>query len=100
MKASYDIFGIVDHRENSGHICLFSEQLGPKNTDHTVSQLQTYIQGVKINHPWLQRVMIFLDNAASTKNAICLPGNGGYEQWHHQLPTHLLPGCRACKVRT
>ena len=66
MKESYDIFGIVDHRDDSGHVQLFSEQLGPKNTDHTVSLLQAYIEDVKSKQPWLERVMIFLDNATST----------------------------------
>lgn len=32
----------------------------------TVSLLQAYIEDVKSKHPWLKRVMIFLDNATST----------------------------------
>ena len=66
MKESHDVFGIVDQRDDSGHVQLFSEQLGPKNTDHTVSLLQAYIEDVKSKHPWLKRVMIFLDNATNT----------------------------------
>ena len=83
MKKSYNIFGIVDHQDDIGHIQLFSEQLGPKNTDHTVSLLQAYIEDVKSNQPWLEWV-IFLDDATSTnKNRyllVCL-GNGGCEKW-------------------
>ena len=65
-KESVDVFGIVDHRDDSGHVRLFSETIGPKNTDHTVSLLHSYIEDVKAKHPWLQRVLIFLDNATST----------------------------------
>ena len=66
MKESHDVFGIVDQRDDSGHVQLFSEQLGPKNTDHTVSLLQAYIEDIKSKHPWLKRVMTFLDNATNT----------------------------------
>lgn len=85
MKESYNIFGIVDHQDDIGHVQLFSEQLCPKNTDHTVSLLQAYIEDVKSNQPWLEWVMIFLlDDATSTnKNRYLLvcPGNGGCEKW-------------------
>ena len=65
-KESYDVFGIVDHRDDSGHVQLFSETIRHKNTDHTVSLLQEYIKGVKEKHPWLDRVLIFMDNATNT----------------------------------
>ena len=64
MMESHDIFRIVDHRDESGHVRIFSEKVGPKNTDHTVSLLKSYIKDVK--HPWGERVIIFLDNATST----------------------------------
>lgn len=36
QKVSYDVFGIVDHREESNHVYLLSELIGPKNTDHNI----------------------------------------------------------------
>ena len=39
QKVTYDIFGIVDHREESGFVYLLNELIGPKNTDHTVSYI-------------------------------------------------------------
>ena len=37
QKVSHDIFGIIKHSDDSKHIVLFDERIGPKNTDHTVS---------------------------------------------------------------
>ena len=66
QKVSHDIFGIVDHRDDEGTLYLFDERIGPKNTDHTISFLLTYWQRVSQQHPWIQRLAIFLDNATST----------------------------------
>lgn len=66
QKVSHDSFGIVDHREEKGFLFLFDERIGPKNTDHTVSLLMKYWNGVVVEHPWIQRLHIFLDNATST----------------------------------
>jgi hypothetical protein len=66
QKASYDIFGIVDHRNEDKSIILFDETVGPKNTDHTISLLSQYISQVVYAYPWIKRVCIFLDNAGST----------------------------------
>ena len=68
QKVSHDIFGIVDHRDKEGTLYLFDERIGPKNTDHTISFLSTYWQSVSQQHPWIQRLAIFLDNATSTSN--------------------------------
>ena len=38
-KVSYDLLGIVDHRNEAGFIYTF-ELIGRKNTDHTISYLQ------------------------------------------------------------
>ena len=65
-KESHDVFGIVDHRDDSGHVRLFSKTIGHKNTDHTESLLQEYIKGVKEKLPWLEQVLIFMDNATNT----------------------------------
>ena len=51
IKESHDVFGIVDHRDDIGHVRLFSETIGHKNTEHTVSLLQEYIESVKA---WLE----------------------------------------------
>ena len=66
QKVSHDVFGLIDHRAGEKHITLFDERIGPKNTDHTISILQGYIKKITELHPWLRRVLIFLDNAAST----------------------------------
>lgn len=66
QKVSHDIFGIVDHRDDEGIIYVFDERIGPKNTEHTLSFLSTYWQQVSQQHPWIQRLAIFLDNATST----------------------------------
>lgn len=66
QKISHDIFGIVDHRIDQNSIYLFDKTIGPKNTDHTISFLESYLQSVRLAYPWINRVCIFLDNACST----------------------------------
>ena len=66
QKISHDIFGIVDHRTDQNSIYLFDETIGPKNTDHTISFLESYLQTVCLAYPWINRVCIFLDNTCST----------------------------------
>ena len=66
QKASTDIFGIIDHRDKHGHVYLFDEHIGFKNTDHMVSLLTWYWDNVVATYPWVQQLMIFLDNATST----------------------------------
>ena len=57
QKASHD---------GQQHITLFDERIGPKNTDHTISILHSYLKRVTEQHSWIKRALIFLDNAAST----------------------------------
>ena len=66
QKVSHDVFGIVDHRNENGTIYLFDERIGPKNTDHTISLLSSYWHTVTQQHPWIQRLALFLDHATST----------------------------------
>ena len=66
QKVSHDVFGIVDHRQDKSTIYLFDERIGPKNTDHTISLMMHYWETVSCEHPWIQRLAIFLDNATST----------------------------------
>ena len=88
QKVSHDIFGIVDHSEKST-VYLFDEQIGPKNTDHTISFLTHYWRTLSQQHPWIRRLAIFLDNATSTnKNkflfswAMEMVSNGEVEHIH------------------
>ena len=77
QKVSHDVFGIVDHRNENGTIYLFDERIGPKNTDHTISFLSSYWHTVTQQHPWIQRLALFLDNATSTnkvRTGSCLHG--------------------------
>ena len=66
QKLSHDIFGVVDHREDKSVVYTFDEQIGQKNTDHTVSFLTMYWRSISQQYQWLQRLAIFLDNATST----------------------------------
>ena len=66
QKISYDLLGIVDHRDEAGFVYLFSELLGPKNTDHTFSYLLHYLKSSGNVLGWVKRVQVFLDNAGST----------------------------------
>lgn len=65
-KVSHDLFGIVDHRNGTNYVGLFDEQVGPKNSDRTVSILHHYILNSGLIPPSVKRVCIFLDNATST----------------------------------
>ena len=66
QKISYDNLGIVDHRNEKGHLYLFSELIGPKNTNHTFSYLLHYLKSTDKVPRWIKRVHVFLDNAGST----------------------------------
>ena len=66
QKLSYDNLGIVDHRNERGHLHLFSELMGPKNTNHTFSYLLHYLKCIDKVPRWIKRVHVFLDNAGST----------------------------------
>ena len=66
QKLSYDNLGIVDHRNKRGHLYLFSELIGPKNTNHTFSYLLHYLKCIDKVPRWIKRVHVFLDNAGST----------------------------------
>lgn len=75
QKVSYDVFGVVDHRDNAGHCYLFSECIGPKNTDHTVSYIFHYLKSTNKIPDWVKRVHLFLDNAGSTNKNQYLMGS-------------------------
>ena len=61
----YDFYGIVDHRDGSGHLYLVNETAGPKNTDHTISYHMHYLKSSGNVPSWVQRVHAFIDNAGS-----------------------------------
>ena len=66
QKVSHDVFGIINHAVDGKYIVLFDERIGPKNTDHTVSYLESYITRTTARYSWIKKVIIFLDNATST----------------------------------
>lgn len=72
QKVSHDVLGIVEHRDGQQHITLFDERIGPENTDHTISIIQGYIDKVAQLHPWIQKVLLLLDNAANTNKSCYL----------------------------
>ena len=75
-KVSHDVFEIVDHRDDSRHVRLFSETIGHKNNDHTVSLLQEYIEGVKKKHTWLEQVPISWTMLPTRTRIVVYLGNG------------------------
>ena len=91
QKISYDVFGLVDHRDDSNFTWLFSETIGPKNTDHTIAFLLLYIEQVTSELPWLRRVCVFLGNAGSTNK------NRYLFSWAMELvSSHMLDNLRFC----
>ena len=54
-QVSHDLFGIVDHHHDSKYDAVFEEQIGPKNSDHTVSVLQHYIRHRGEIPTWVRR---------------------------------------------
>ena len=66
QTVSYDIYGIVDHRDGSGHLYLIYETAGSKNTDHTMSYHVQYLKSSGKVPSWVLRVHVFMDNAGST----------------------------------
>ena len=69
QKVSHDVFGVVDHKEGKSTVYIFSEEIGLKNTDHTISLLSQYLTGVQLAFPWIRRICLFLDNAGSTNKS-------------------------------
>lgn len=39
QKLSYDLFRIVDHRDESSAVYIFDERVGTKTADHTISYI-------------------------------------------------------------
>ena len=54
QKVSHDLFSVVDHREGRSTVYIFSEEVGPKNTDHTISLLFQYLISVQLAFPWIR----------------------------------------------
>ena len=83
QKVLHDVFSPVDHRDGQQHITLFDES---KNTDHTISIIQSYTvyQQGHCTSSQIWRFFFFLDNAANTnKNVICLAG-----EWNRSIEGH------------
>jgi len=63
MKLVCDVFGIVDHSKKLSNYTYLCDELaaGSKNTDHTISFLQHFID----SHidSWVQNIIFCLDNA-------------------------------------
>jgi len=59
QKVSYDIYGIVDHRDESRYLYIFNETIGAKNTDHSFSYLLHYLKSTGKVPSWVQRVHVF-----------------------------------------
>ena len=72
---------VDDHTDNhtdQNSIYLFNETIGPKNTDHTISFLENYLQTVHLAYPWINIVCFFLDEQKSI--LICLVCGNGLKQ--------------------
>lgn len=66
QKLSCNIFGVVDHREETSAIYLTPETYGPKNTDHTVSYLFHYFRTSGLVSEWIKCIHLYMHNAGST----------------------------------
>ena len=66
QKLSYDLFGIVDHRDESSAAYIFDERVGTKTADHTISYILHYLKSAGKVPSWVTRLHVFLDNAGST----------------------------------
>lgn len=73
QKLNHDVFGIVNHANNSSTVYLFDERVGPKNTDHTASYLLDWIYKLP---EWVKRLHLFLDNTSSTNKNCYLMAMG------------------------
>ena len=65
QKLSYDLLGIVDHRDNSAAVYILDERVGHKTADHTFSYLLHYLKSTGKIPSWVSHVHVFLDNAGS-----------------------------------
>ena len=59
QKMSYDVFGIVDCRNDQGYVYLVPETIGPKNTDHTLSYLYHFLCESGQVPSWISRIHLF-----------------------------------------
>ena len=66
QKMSFDVFGIIDCRDDKAYVYLVPETIGPKNTDHTLSYVTHYLCESGAVPEWVTCVHLFLDNACST----------------------------------
>ena len=76
QKLNHDVFGVINHSNNSSKVYLFDERIGLKNTDHTISYLSDFISTLPT---WVRRVHLFLDNTASINKNYFLMG------WAHEM---------------
>lgn len=44
QKLSFDLFGIVNHRDDSAAVYVFDERVGHKTADHTISYILHYMK--------------------------------------------------------
>ena len=59
---TYSVLWIIGKASNTA--CCLMKGLVQKITDHTISIIQGYINKVTELHPWIRRVLLFLNNAA------------------------------------
>ncbi|XP_070550797.1 uncharacterized protein [Ptychodera flava] len=64
MKLSVDIASLIQHNSGQASTYIFDEQLGPKNSNHTLSLLTKHIAALDLS--WITKVVIFMDSAPST----------------------------------
>lgn len=73
QKLSYDLFRIVDQRDESSAVYTFNKRVGSKTADHTISYILHYLKSVSKVPSWVTRLHVLLDNAGSTnKNQFLL----------------------------
>ena len=74
QKMNYDVFGIVDARDDKGYVYMIPETIGPKNTDHTMSYLKHYLTQTGAVPLWVEKIHLYMDNAGSTNKNFYMVG--------------------------
>ena len=85
QKLSYDIFGIVDHRDESSSTYIFDERVGSKTADHTISYILHYLKSAGKVPSWVTRLHVFFDNAGSTEPCRAVPKDITHDSRTHKV---------------
>lgn len=72
QKLSFDLFGIVDHRDDSASVYIFDKRVGHKTADHTTSYLLHYLVKFPVGYLVYTSSLIMLDPQIKYQYLMCL----------------------------